>query len=135
MELLEIRYAGGKTAVLEVPDGRDVITVAQWARAIVHVTAGRTTASPAGANDVRLAGGAELPELTEGDEVRWRGRRVMVCAAGRPDGAVIFTSPGPVPPEPGPTAGVADYPAVAPREPLSVPGGTAYPSVRDGRWG
>lgn len=131
MELLEIRYAGGEVVGLELPDGA-ALSVQQYARAIVHVTARRVTRGPAGTADVAAAvrAAVDVPELTEGDEVRYRGRRVIVCGARH--GGVIFTSPGPVPEPEGVSVGTAVLPAV---EPGTLPGASPYPSVRDGRWG
>ncbi len=137
MDLLEIRYAGGHVETLTLPEGAAELTVHQYARALVHVTSGRTTAPPVGAADVaaavRACPGGFVAVLTEGDEVRYRGRRVIVCAAQY--GAVLFTAPGPVPVEGEATAGVATYARPPAVEPRTAPGRSPYPSVRDGRWG
>ncbi len=134
MDLLEIRYAGGHVEALKLPDGAAALSVQQYARAIVHVTGRRITRGPAGTADVaaaiRACPGGFVAELTEGDEVRYRGRRVIVCGARH--GGVIFTSPGPVPEPEGVSVGTAVLPAV---EPGTLPGPGPYPSVRDGRWG
>lgn len=135
MEMLEIRYAAGHVERLTLPHGAADLTVQQYARALVHVTSSRVSSPPAGAADVTAAirdcPGGFVAALTEGDEVRWKGRRVIVCATH--GGAVLFTSPGPVP-EDEFAAGEA-YVRSAAAEPRTTPGPGPYPSVRDGRWG
>lgn len=136
MEQLVIRYAAGHVERLTLPHGAADLTVHQYARALVHVLTRRVSSPPVGVPDVAAAV-RELPDappmLTEGDEVRWNGRRVVVCAThGR---AVLFTSPGPVLPEEEFAAGTAAYIRPAAVPPRTTPGPGPYPSVRDGRWG
>lgn len=137
MEYLEIRYAAGHVERLTLPEGAADLTVQQYARALVHITDRRVTRGPVGTEDVAAAirdcPGGFVAALTEGDEVRWKGRRVIVSAAQH--GAVLFTSPEPVAPDPEFAVGAAAYPEVAATPPRTTPGDSAYPSVRDGRWG
>lgn len=137
MEILEIRYAGGHVERLELPHGAPDLSVHQYARALVHVLTARTSSPPVGTADVaaaiRNSPGGFAAALTEGDEVRWNGRRVIVCATHGP--AVLFTSPGPVPPDEEFAAGSAAYVRFPAAEPRTMPGPGPYPSVRDGRWG